>query len=127
MAGKFSLDLTKFCEKAKVAPIIVMKKVCFDMGARIQARTPKDTVRAATGWQWGVQTIPTYLPPPGKYPWPQPPQVPGFKADDVLFLANNVEYITVLESGSSDQAPYGMMKVTITEYQDYVARAVASL
>lgn len=125
--GTFTMDLVKFCEKTKIKPLLVVKKIAFDMASRIIQRTPRDTGRAAAGWQVGINEIPGYLPPEGNYPYPPAPMVPTFKLGDDIYIANNVEYITVLEDGHSQQAPRGMVKVTITEFQSFVAKAVASL
>jgi hypothetical protein len=125
--GTFSLDLSKFATKAMGNADKVVKKACFDIGSDIQKATPKDTGRAKTGWQWQVGSITAFKPPPGTYASPPAPMVPGFALGDTLYLANNVEYIKVLEDGWSRQAPAGMVKVTLTRWQNYVAAAVASL
>lgn len=146
MAGSFTLDLSRFCQKAKAAPATVVKKACFDMFSRVIQRTPVDTGRARAGWQVGVGGMPS-----GSDPGPMPKRAKGIGASsslaqraeeardvqaalvgaqlgDTLWLVNNVEYITVLEyDHTSRQAPQGMVRVTITEFQDYVAKAVASL
>lgn len=100
--GNFSLDLSKFVEKAGMKPEKVRKKVSFDIHSRIKARTPVDTGRAKAGWML---------------------QIGG--SEDLIF--NNVEYINMLEYGHSQQAPAGMVRVTIAEFQAFVAAAVASL
>ena len=124
--GTFSLDLSKFATKAMGNMDKVVKKVCFDIGSDIQKATPRDTGRAAAGWQWQTGSISAYKPGPGSYNAPAP-LIPGFALGDTLYLANNVEYIKVLEDGWSRQAPAGMVKVTLTRWQNYVAAAVASL
>ncbi len=125
--GTFSLDLSKFAEKAVGNADKVVKKACFDIGSDIQKATPIDTGRAKTGWQWQVGSITAFKPPPGQYANPAAPVIPSFNLGDTLYLANNVEYIKVLEDGWSKQAPSGMVKVTLTRWQNYVAAAVASL
>lgn len=126
--GTFSIDLSKFAQKAMGNVRQVVGKACFDIGSEIQTRTPRDTHRAATGWQWQTGSITAFKPPPGQYANPPAPVIPSFNLGDTLFLANNVEYIKVLEDGwSKSQAPAGMVKVTLTRWQNYVAKAVASL
>ena len=132
MAGNFVLDLTKFIAKANAAPGLVVKKACFDMFSRIVQLTPVDTGRAKAGWQVGVNTMPPGSDPGpvakgGKAPAPKPINIPNIQSGDTLWLVNNVQYITVLEDGHSQQAPAGMVKTTITEFQSYIAKAVASL
>lgn len=44
----------------------------------------------------------------------------------VHYLVNNVSYANALEYGHSSQAPQGMVGLTVAEFPDIVARAVAS-
>lgn len=126
--GTFSIDLSKFAKKAMGNIDKVVGKACFDIGSEIQTRTPRDTHRAATGWIWQTASPSKWKPAKGIYPPPPPPLVTAFRLGDTLFLANNVEYIKMLEDGwSKAQAPAGMVKVTLTRWQNYVAKAVASL
>jgi len=37
------------------------------------------------------------------------------KINSIVVLTNNVEYIDILEEGGSQQAPEGMMSITIEE------------
>ena len=46
-----------------------------------------------------------------------------FKAGHVFYLVNNLPYIRRLEQGWSQQAPAGMVAVTVSEFQQTVARA----
>jgi hypothetical protein len=160
MGDSFSIDLTKFVQKVRGNSVKVVKKVCFDMFGRAVTRTPVDTGFARSGWQVGINVMPTSSPTPGtikdarrtgkvggltpKGGWGKATGVVGRIAGDILapiegynlgdtiYLVNNVSYITFLEYGTgrggfSKQAPMGMLRITITEYQAYVAAAVASL
>ena len=164
MAGTFTLDLTKFVEKAKGNATLVVKKVAFDMFSRIVQRTPVDTGRARANWQIGINSIPSssisFGFKTGKQGWGaggktgfggivraeggasanadlgvvgrEGKNLSPFKIGDIIYLANNVGYITFLEYGTgkggfSKQAPMGMVRITITEFQNFVAAAVASL
>lgn len=132
MAGSFSADIAKFVLKTKGKAETVVKKVSFDMFSRIQTRTPKDTHRAVTGWQVTINTPGGSDPGPGQYSKPPAPVIPAFKLGDDIYFCNNVHYVPYLEYGTapygfSQQAPAGMVRVTITEYQAFLAKAVASL
>jgi hypothetical protein len=47
----------------------------------------------------------------------------GVKAGDVIYLQNNVPYAIALEYGWSKQAPGGMVRITITRFQQLVDQA----
>lgn len=50
-------------------------------------------------------------------------QVLAWKPEDIaIFLTNNLPYIERLENGWSDQAPAGMVAITIAEFDGIVAR-----
>ena len=42
------------------------------------------------------------------------------KLGDTIFLINNLPYAGVIEDGRSKQAPAGMVKVTVTEFENIV-------
>ena len=127
--GTFSIDLSKFVDKAMGNVKQVVGKACLAIGEDIKTpATPFDTGRARAGWIWQTHSKSNWIPPKGHYPqFGPPPVVSSFALGDTLYLANNVEYIKVLEDGWSKQAPAGMVKVTLTRWQNYVAKAVASL
>lgn len=128
--GTFSIDLSKFAKKAMGNVKQVVGQACFAIGEDIKTpATPMDTGRARAGWIWQTGSISAYKPPKGNYPDSgKGPAITPFNLGDTLYLANNVEYIKVLEDGwSKKQAPAGMVKVTLTRWQNYVAKAVASL
>ena len=126
--GSFSLDLSKFAKKAMGGAKDVVGKACTAIGEDIKSETPFDTGRAKVGWIWQTGSKSEWKPPKGHYPVTKGPKLSPFNLGDTLYLANNVEYIKVLEDGwSKKQAPAGMAKVTLTRWQNYVAKAVASL
>lgn len=44
-----------------------------------------------------------------------------------FYLTNNAEYIKSLEYGGSDQAPHGMVRVTIADFQNIVNDVIKDL
>ena len=102
MAGSFSLDISKFVKKAPENANKIVKKVCFDIYENIKDRTPVDTGRARGGWN-----ITEYV--------------------SMTRIFNNVEYIVVLEYGHSKQAPHGMVRITLREYQMYLKKHAAGI
>lgn len=46
-------------------------------------------------------------------------------SNGIHFIVNNLPYATALEYGHSSQAPNGMVGITVTEFEEYVKKAVA--
>lgn len=89
--------------------------------------TPVDTGRARSGWQIGIGSIPSGNPSSSSSP-PASPSVSSIDGKQKVFIVNNVTYIIFLEAGHSDQAPSGMVAVTMAQIQgeiDTVIRSVA--
>ena len=134
--GQFSLDLSKFAKKAGVSFDLVVKKVVFDIYTRVAMQTAVDTGRARGGWQIGgtmgsgqteaKDKTPTGTPNPG---WGELGKIKELitKAQVIGYIYNNVEYIGPLEYGHSQQAPRGMVRVTLTEFQSFINKAAAAL
>ena len=152
MGFTFAIDLTKFCQKAKGNSELIFKKICFDLFGRVIARTPVKTGRARANWQLGVNKLPTGTIESGFEKrktgkkggleggkWKAATGVAGKVAGEALkgmdtltikdaaYLANNVEYIGPLEYGTSQQAPRGMVRVTVAEFDAFVKMAAAKL
>lgn len=147
MAGKFTLDLSKFVNKAKGNARQVVRKVVLDVGSSIVLKTPvgdPDTWkmpapagyvggRARGSWQY-AQGAPLAEEPGGTDAGGGESiqrVAAGVDGGDPLtqhFITSNVPYMRRLEyEGWSGQAPDGMVRKTIEEYQQFVDNAVRSL
>ena len=144
----FSDDLRKFCEKTKIKADTFVRKVTFDVLAEIIRRTPVDYGWARANWQIGIGERPDGTigsredfeskgkakQGSGSYRAAraiQGQQVTAtmsfVKAGGVNYIVNNVPYIMRLEEGWSKQAPAGMARVTVTEFQEIVNKALRSI
>jgi hypothetical protein len=132
----FALDVSKFRDKAMNQANTVIRKTGLEVGRRIILRTPVDTGRARGNWIPQVNspangqtetldksgaisiaslasTVSTWKP------------ISGVS----LFVVNNLPYIEVLEKGrignkGSNQAPRGMVAITVAEFQNIVEASV---
>lgn len=128
MAGSFTLQLDRFAAKANGNMDLVVRKVCFDIFARVIMRTPVDTGRARGNWMAGVGTMPigeTGAIDKGGAATAEAIQGVSLsaKAGDIVYLTNTLPYILKLEQGWSSQAPSGMISVTLREYPGVVEDA----
>lgn len=99
---------------------LFIRKISLEALRRVVLKTPVDTGRARANWQ-----LTTGSPAEGvidakdkqgaKTLRKGANEVAKIKGTPVVYITNNVDYIEVLEQGSSSQAPQGMVAVTISE------------
>jgi hypothetical protein len=126
----FVADLEAFARKAGLRTDVVCRKIALDVFGRVIMRTPVDTGRARGAWQ-------TTIGAPAEGNRSPRRREAGAIADmhrrvrewnpeeTAIFLTNNLPYIGVLENGrvgkrGSEQAPNGMVAVTLSEYPNIV-------
>ena len=145
--GRFVLDLQPFLDRARANPRLVVKKVVIDAGSSVVLKTPvgdPDTWarpappgyaggRARGSWQY-AQGEPLEVEPGGLSHSGQSSIgriVAGVSTGDPAcehFITSNVPYMRELEyEGHSKQAPDGMVRKTIAEFQTYVDDAIRDL
>ena len=88
--------------------------------------------RFRANWQLGIGSLPSgeldEIDPAGdKTRRKLHAMIPAKAAGKVYFLANNLPYAWPLEEGHSKQAPMGMVALTVTEFNDYIRKALAGL
>ena len=150
-AMSFQGDVQSFTRKFQLRGDLVIRKVALDLFSRVVIKTPVDTGRARGNWMVGVNRIPTEE-GPGIDTAPMPriiSDVSAAKFGDNVALSNTLPYIGPLEYGGfpdppmkgtrlkgggyeiksaggySKQAPQGMVRTTIKEYQPTLRKAVA--
>ena len=116
---QFNLDLAKFSKKTQLNLDIVARKVGFEIWNGVTKKTPVDTGRARASWNLTEEVV--------NLKTASENVVHGANAKgsvgritgkgDVIYITNNVDYINELDKGSSQQAPNGMVSLTINEVQ----------
>ena len=132
MSGQsFALDLQRFARKASAVPDQILRKVVFDITREIVQKTPVDTGHARSNWFWGVQVVSDEDATMSKSGAPSLTRAASFastvRSGGVVYLTNNLPYIMALEFGSSQQAPAGMVRITVARWQSIVDRAARKL
>jgi hypothetical protein len=130
--SSFTLDIQRFVDKAKGNVDLVVRKIAFDMFRRVVIKSPVDTGRFKSNWQVAIGSIPAgTLELNDKTGAATISQVTaatlGFKAGEVIYLVNNLAYARALEYGHSKQAPAGMVRVTIAEYNAVANKAAGEV
>ena len=111
----------------KIVPdqlVVMQKALALKLLAGVVNKTPVDTGRARGNWQLEIGQIPE-----GELDARSAAEVTteaekrladlGFA--QVVWIANNLEYVTFLEDGSSTQAPEGMLSVTLQELREEIS------
>ena len=139
--GSFSLDLAAFAAKAPKRAKQVVDKATIDLLRNIVLRTPVGNPtlwknpppagyvggRLRGNWNTGIGSINTTeqrpaksgLAPIGRGRAKVATREPG--AD--IYITNSLPYAIRVENGYSTQAPAGMVRVTVVEFQSFIAKA----
>jgi hypothetical protein len=140
--GSFSIAVGNFVTRSRQRWEIVVKRVIQDIFSQLILVTPVDTGFARSNWGFGPTIPHELLPNPAQHlPWPR--GASGIRFADreaqgqaairstpvvegvVGYIYNNTRYIIPLEYGHSPQAPppLGIVRLTLTRFQNYVAAA----
>ncbi len=109
----------KFAERSKDAHAIVLRRLAFQLLAKIIYKWPVDTGRSRAGWGVAAALLGMRIPSP-----PKPLEAAsGFVAGEAELTAvrfravNNLRYSPYLEEGWSAQAPMGAVRISMREVQ----------
>lgn len=124
----FSDDIRKFADKTKLRLDVVHRKVVFDLTTSLIRMSPVKTGRFRNNWQIaeGVPNTTTT-----KTTGDPTQRLQGYaktvSIGGVVYITNSLPYAIPLEYGWSQQAPNGMVRVTVRDYEQFIANAVRSL
>jgi hypothetical protein len=138
---QFKLKIADWIEKTRGDAAKVMRAAVADLGRSLVFKTPvgnpdlwkhprKGYVggRLRGNWQFGIGSAPG-----GTFDAPDPggaasiarlsAGIEGAKIGDTLYMTNNLPYAMSIEYGHSRQAPAGMVRITVEEWQIFVGDA----
>jgi len=125
MAG-FANQMKAWERKTERKMDLAVRKIALEMFRKIILKSPVDTGRFRGNWQLAIGSVPegtlelddktgTATIAKGAA------TVMGINAGDTIYFANNLPYARRLEEGYSQQAPAGMVALTIQEFQSIVS------
>ena len=114
----FKLDLKKFNKKTTRITEEVFKGTVIGLFNKVVSRTPVKTGRLRKSWQPTINSPSVSLKKANGDAIIT--KVSQAKLGDSIFLVNNLPYAQKIEAGSSNQAPAGMVRVTVAEYQKII-------
>jgi len=117
---EFNNEIQAFAETIPGKVSLLQKKIVLEALKRLVEKTPVDTGRARGNWQTtidlaasgqletldkdGMATVAKGI-----------AAITGLPDYSIVWISNNVDYIEFLEDGSSQQAPTGMLALTVEE------------
>ena len=117
----FALDLSKAIEKAKDKAELVTRKIALELFSNVILKSPVDTGRFRANWNCSIGSVDKSISAAtdkegsgaiGRVR----AEVMKYTLDGrSIFLANSLPYAERLENGWSDQAPQGMVRLSIIE------------
>ena len=124
MAG-FADQVRAWERKTERKMDLAVRKIALEMFRRIILKSPVDTGRFRGNWQIAIGSVPDGTleldDKTGTATIAKGAAIAlGMNAGDIVYFANNLPYARRLEEGYSQQAPAGMVALTVQEFQSIV-------
>ena len=104
-----NIDLAKFAKAIGVGLGIAVDKIGRELHTGIVRKTPVDTGRARASWDATIGAPSTKTAGGGYSIQPD--------GKEEVFIVSNLDYIEALENGHSQQAPQGMVTISVAEIE----------
>lgn len=126
--SKWSIPIDRLAKKAGEDIEKVGRFATFQLFNAVQLRSPVDTGRFRGNWQFGKDTIPagalSRLDTTGTLAQQEALRALSSPLGGVAYFVNNLPYARRLENGYSQQAPIGMVRISVREFSKYVREAI---
>lgn len=128
--GSFADQMRAFAEKTHVKLETVVKKTAIQLMDGVVLRSPVRSGRFRSNWMVGIgyqvaTTVETMDPTGDASRARVGPAMATWKPGVSIFLTSNLPYAKRIEYGWSDQAPGGVVRLTVQDFRDYVRKAIA--
>jgi hypothetical protein len=128
----FGEQLYQFARKTNLRAETVFRKCGLSIAASLIQKSPVDTGRFRANWMLGIGSENTAVmeitDPDGNQTLQTiTAQINEVKIGNVIYITNSLPYAIPLEFGWSKQAPNGMVRLTVAEWQSHVGKAVQGL
>lgn len=122
----WSIPVATLAARAGLRVETVARKIVFELFKAVVLRSPVDTGRFRANWNVGVGA-PDYTTTDVKNPSATPFDAAlNVKLGGLVCLSNGLPYARRLENGYSQQAPQGMIRLTVAELSQHINTALAS-
>lgn len=129
LSGSFSAQLGQFAEQTKEKMDAIFQDVIVELGESVIMLSPVDTGRFKGNWQLTAdapsnQSLINYDKEGFRTLEKLVSVANTLEAGQKAYIVNNLRYSIPLEFGYSQQAPSGMVRVTLARFQQIVNDAV---
>lgn len=130
--AKFRRDFAAILKRAGDKADLVTRASAMAVGASLVQKSPVDTGRFRSNWMYGATTINTTTTTDADKSGSATTGrinagLMAWKAGQSIHLTNSLPYARRLEYGWSDQAPGGMVRITVVEWRQKVAETAARI
>lgn len=129
-AAGFAADLLKFTKQHDIDLDLALTKISLELFSRVALKTPVDTGRARASWNISVGEIDTSVQDEGHYGEKdyieEMASAPRITVEKKTYITNSLPYISALEHGYSQQAPAGMVAITVSEVDAWLQQVVSA-
>lgn len=124
--GQWSIPLDRIAKQTGIRIETVARKVTFDLYRNVVLKSPVDTGRFRANWNvsFGVPSYTTTGSTDAGRGLQEAGKALSLPVGGVVFLSNGLAYARRLEMGYSRQAPIGMVRTSVVEFQSFVNRAI---
>lgn len=124
----FQRKLQEIAERVRQGELEARREIAFEVAYRIISRTPVDSGQARANWNVGLQrndaSTNSEPDPSGQTAIARAEETLARMSsnDTRVYITNALPYINRLEHGWSDQAPNGMVQITLAEFPEFARR-----
>jgi hypothetical protein len=125
----FTLHLKKLADKAGANADAVAKKVIIDVFSSVVEKSPVDKGTFRGNWQLGFGEVDGNTQSPDDKGGSATiakanSELTKFDSKKITYISNSLPYAQRLENGYSNQAPQGMVRLTVLEFRRFIRKAV---
>ncbi len=122
----FKRNYAKLLERAGAKAEKIVRRTGLELFGSLVMKSPVDTGRFRSNWQVGDRQINVATDSRGSIA-NAAAVLDSMRLGAVIFLTNSLPYAYRLEHGWSKQAPQGMVKLTVVEYRQHIAKVVREM
>ena len=126
-ARQFSSDLSRFADKVKVDMGQFRRRVTLGLKEKIERRSPVRTGRLRSSWAVSDSRPSDFVPSQTSTSGVGPVTATFSRPFDQSFITSNLTYTIAIEFGGSDQAPQGMVRISMAEVEAELEAAFGEL
>lgn len=128
----FTLQLAEFAKRSGLAGDMVARDVAIRVFRDVILKSPVDTGRFRANWSVSIGLVPAgfveraIVDPSGQTTMDEGVRMlAGYKMGSIAFVTNGLPYAVRLEYGYSDQAPQGMVRLTMARIRGQLDEIIA--